>query len=270
MATPNAIGKALESDKNQLTKADRLETLLGRVDVRKRFEDILGAKAPGFVSSIISAVKGNDALKVCDPMSIISSAAVAATLDLPINSNLGFAHIVPYSGVAQFQMGWKGFVQLAIRTGQYKTMNASEIYADELEFWNPIKGELKLTPLETWKERDSGEGKIIGYASFFQTINGFEKYLYMTVGKVDRHAKKYSKSYQRGSGQWVKDFESMAMKTVLKLLLSKYGLLSIEMQKALRADQAVIDTEGEVKEYPDAIDAEIATTTIETNDDAAK
>ena len=261
MATTNAIGKALESDKSQMVRTDRIETLLGRVDMRKRFEEIMGAKAPGFISSVISAVKSNDALKVCDPMSIISSAVVAATLDLPINASLGFAHIVPYSGVAQFQMGWKGFVQLAIRTGQYKTMNASEIYADEIEYWNPITGELKLTPLEDWKQRDSGEGKVVGYVSFFRTINGFEKFLYMTAGQVERHAKKYSKSYQKGNGQWVKDFPSMALKTVLKLLLSKYGLLSIEMQKALRADQAVLDAEGEVADYPDAIDAmaELAT-----------
>jgi recombination protein RecT len=134
-------------------------------------------------------------------------------------------------------------------------MNASEVYADEIEYWNPITGELKLTPLENWKERDSGNGKVIGYTSFFRTINGFEKFLYMTAGQVDRHAKKYSKSYQKGNGQWVKDFQSMALKTVLKLLLSKYGLLSIEMQKALRADQAVLDAEGEVSNYPDAIDA---------------
>lgn len=266
MATAQGMNKALDSNGGQMVAADRIETLLERVDVKKRFEEILGAKAAGFISSIISAYKTNKMLQTCPPMSVVSSAMVAATLDLPIVQSLGYAHIVPYREngvpVAQFQIGWKGFVQLAIRTGQYKTMNAAEIYEDEIDVWNPITGELKIRPQSEWKDRDSGSGKIVGYAAFFRTNNGFEKFLFMTVAQVERHAKKYSKSYQKDSGQWVKDFDSMAKKTVLKLLLSKFGLLSIEMQKAIKVDQAVVDVDGEVQAYPDgtgkhdAIDAE--------------
>ncbi|HET9146154.1 MAG TPA: recombinase RecT [Sphingomicrobium sp.] len=254
------MSKAMESGSKELVAGDRLETLLDRIDVKKRFDEILGSKAPGFVSSIISAYKGNKALQACPPMSVISSAMVAATLDLPIVPSLGYAHVVPYrengQPVAQFQIGWKGYVQLAIRTGQYATMNAAEIYADEIEVWNPITGELKIRPQSEWKDRDSGTGKVVGYAAFFRTLNGFEKYLFMTVAQVERHAKKYSKSYQRDSGQWVKDFDAMAKKTVIKLLLSKFGVLSIDMQKALKVDQAVVDAKGEVASYPDAVDAE--------------
>lgn len=250
MANIESVNKAVTNGQKMVAQ-DRIEQLLERVDVKKRFLDVLGKQAPAFISSIISATKANEALKTCEPMTVISSAAIAATLNLPINPSLGFAHIVPYKGKAQFQMGWKGFVQLAIRTGQYKTMNAAEVYEGELKNWNRITGEIELDP--TGKVSD----KIVGYVAFFRTINGFEKYLYMTVEQIDAHAKRYSQSYGRDFSPWKQNFPAMAMKTVIKLLLSKYGLLSIEMQKALRVDQAVIDAEGEPETYPDAIDADM-------------
>lgn len=251
MATSKEVAKALNS--NSLVPVDRLGTLVNRVDIRKKFEDMLGKKAPAFMSSILSLTNANAALKASDPMSIISSAAIAATLDLPINPSLGFAHIVPYSGVAQFQMGWKGFVQLAIRTGLYQTMNAAEIYEGELIRYNRITGETEID--ESHRKSD----KIVAYAAYFKLTTGFEKYLLMTVEQVNRHAKRYSKAYDRAGAPWKINFDAMALKTVLKLLLSKYGVLSIEMQKALTYDQSVVTQtlEGEKVEYPDgAIDGE--------------
>ena len=257
MATKEQVTKALATGQNGTLDAQpTVPALMDRDDIRKRFREVLGDKSAGFVTSVISATKANPALLACDPMSVISSAMVAATLDLPVNASLGFAHIVPYKGKAQFQLGWKGFVQLAIRTGQYKTMNTAEVYEGELIRWNRITAEIELDT-----ERRSSD-KIVGFVAFFRTLNGFEKYLYMTVDQVDAHAKKYSQSYgydlreNKKASKWSTDFPAMAMKTVLKLLLSKYGILSVEMQKALRVDQAVIDQQGEPETYPDSIPAE--------------
>jgi recombination protein RecT len=223
---------------------NRLEYLLGKDNVKERFDKMLGRKAPGFISSIISAVKSNKNLEQCEPMSVISAAAVAASLDLPINPSLGMAHIVPYSNVAQFQMGWKGFVQLALRTGQYKTLNVSEVYEGEIFKHDVFTGEMEF------KQSEKREN-IIGYVFYFKLLNGFEKYFYMTKQECEKHGKKYSQTYKKGFGRWVEDFDGQAKKTVIKLGLGKYGVLSIEMQNAFKTDEAVVDTTGEVVEYPD-------------------
>jgi recombination protein RecT len=231
-----------------LTKTS-IDSLVKNTSVKQRFEDVLGKRANAFISSLISAAQTNPRLKECDPTTILSSGMLAATLDLPINQNLGFAYIVPYKskGVfnAQFQMGYKGFVQLAIRSGQYKTINVSEVYEGEIESFNRMTGEFKFESLE------NTQGKaIVGYIAYFRLINGFEKAVYMTKAQVDTHAKKYSQTYKMGFGLWKDDFDAMAKKTVLKLLLGKYGILSVEMQKAVQADQAVI-RKDEAYEYID-------------------
>jgi recombination protein RecT len=182
-------------------------------------------------------------------MTIISAAAVAASLDLPVNPSLGFAHIVPYKDnkegrvIAQFQLGWRGFNQLAMRSGQYKTMNVTQVYEGELIKYNRITGDMEFNL----------EGKtsdvVVGYVAYFKLLNGFEKYWYMTKEEAQKHGKRYSKSYE--SGQWTKDFDAMAKKTVIKMLLSKFGILSIEMQKAIETDQAVIKEDG-TPEYIDS------------------
>lgn len=241
-----------------------IEKTLSQDNVKKRIMEMMGDKAQGFISSIIQVTNGSAQLKACEPGTIIAAAVTAATLDLPINQNLGFAYIVPYGGKAQFQMGWRGFVQLAIRTGQYYTVHASEVYADELKSWNPITSLIEYTPQETWKMRDLGNEKnIVGYVAFFKLNNGFEKYYYMSVAQVDAHAKKYSQTYKsdkdyvRKSSKWTTDFSAMARKTVLKLLLGRFGILSIKMETALKADQAVVyqRPEGGVDfTYPDNAD----------------
>src|SRR3990167_11461181 len=195
---------------------------------------------------------------------------MAATLDLPVNKNLGFAWIIPYKTKAEFQMGYKGFIQLAIRTGQYQTMNASEIYADEIKSWNPITGVILFTDFSEWKQREAGQTeKIVGYVAFFKLLNGFEKYLYMTVAQMDRHARRYAQSYDNPKGKWKLDKVPMSLKTVIKLLLSTYGILSIEMQRALNADQGVIVDAGKPTDTEPVVDF-IDTEPIREGDSAQK
>jgi len=235
----------------QKTKSLTIKDAFDDVNVKKKFREMLGQKAPGFMVSVINAVSNNDMLKNADRNSIIFAAATAATLELPINPNLGFAAIVPYydgktkTTKAQFQIMTKGFVQLALRSGQFRTLNSCEIHEGELVEENPLTGYVF-----DFSKRTSD--KIIGYASFFKLINGFEKTIYMSVEQIEKHGKKYSQSFKKGYGLWVDDFGAMALKTITKQNLSKNAPLSIEMQKAVLTDQAVInDWEGEKLEYDD-------------------
>lgn len=218
-------------------------------NVKNRFAAMLGKRAPQFITSVLQIVSSNELLAKADPLSIYNSAAVAATLDLPLNNNLGFAYIVPYnqsyqdaSGkwlkkqVAQFQLGYKGFIQLAQRSGQFKTISATPIYEGQLVESNPLTG-FKFDFTQKKSE------VVVGYAAYFQLINGFEKVMYMTIDELKKHGVKYSKSFNNEKGLWKSDFEAMAIKTVLKLLLSKFAPLSIEMQKAVITDQALINNE---------------------------
>lgn len=234
-----------------------VKALLAEDSIKRRFNELLGKKAPGFMSSIINVVSGNPELQKAEPMTVIAAAAIAATLDLPVDPNLGFAYIVPYSGKAQFQMGYRGYVQLAMRTALYRTINACEVYEGEIKSHNRFTGEIEFG------ERTGN--KVIGYVAYFRLLNGFEKFLYMSVEDLEKHARTYSKSYANPNSRWKLDFHSMALKTVLKRLLSKYGILSIEMQAmatSLQADQAVVtETEDGTTEYeyPDGVvDAEAA------------
>lgn len=224
----------------ELTKqTDSLGTLLKSESIQKRFNSMLKDKAPGFMSSILSIANSSTNLKTCNPSSIIAAAFIAASLDLPINQNLGFAYIIPYKGVAQFQMGWKGFIQLSQRTGQYKTINVSCVYEGELESVNRFTGEM------TFNIDGRYNDTVVGYVAYFKMLNGFEKYSYMTKEEIEKHGKKYSKSYSSSSGQWQLNFDAMAMKTVIKLLLSKYGMMTTEIQTAVKSDQAEILESGE-------------------------
>lgn len=136
-----------------------LKALITQESVQARFENVLGNKSNVFISSLMSAVRGNQQLQLCEPESIISSAMIAATLDLPITPGLGMAHIVPYKQVAQFQVGWKGFIQLALRTGKYKTINATEIYEGQIKGRNPFTGDIEFNIKATSEE-------VIGYLLF--------------------------------------------------------------------------------------------------------
>lgn len=254
--TPAATGNKNLSESKQPTT---LASLVNSINVRKRFDEMLGKKAPGFLSSLLALYNNSSMLQECDPMGIIAQAAIAASLDLPINPSLGFAAIVPYRDgqtgrtLPQFQMMWRGFVQLGIRSGEYAKINASAIYADELKLWNPVTSDFELTDVSTWKLRYSGKAEPIGYMAFFRLKSGFEKYIYMTTEELIAHGKKYSKSFQKGKGKWATDFNVMALKTPIKLLLSKFGPMSIEMQTAIRHDQASVISDGGADKlvYPD-------------------
>jgi len=204
--------------------------------VKRKFEELLGKRSSAFMTSVLQIVSNNSYLQNASPQSVFNAACVAATLDLPINNNLGFAYIVPYGSEAQFQMGYKGYIQLAQRSGFYKTISASPIYEGQLVEEDPLNGFVF-----DFKVKKSGEP--IGYAAFIRLLNGFEKTFYLSKAELLQHATKYSQSFKKNSSKmnmWKDDFEAMAIKTVLKLLISKYGPMSVEMQMAQIADQAVI------------------------------
>lgn len=232
MANLDTLKKEL-SQKKETGVGKAGNTIKGLLDspaIKKRFEEVLDRKAPQYMSSIVNLVNGDTNLKNVDQMSVVASAMVAATLDLPIDKNLGYAWVVPYGNKAQFQLGYKGYVQLALRTGQYKSINVIEIHEGELVKWNPLSEEL-IIDFEK-KESDA----IVGYAGYFELINGFKKSVYWTKEQIEKHRKKFSKS----DFGWKKDFDAMAKKTVLRNMLNKWGILSIEMQTAYRGDMSTV------------------------------
>lgn len=221
---------------SELTQIQKISSFLNKDEVKAKFAELLGQKSQGFVSSVLAVCNSNNLLKNATIESIYSSAMMAATLDLPINSNLGFAYIIPYKhkgvDVAQFQIGYKGFIQLAQRSGQFKTLSCTPIYEGQIISENPLTGFVFDFTVKS--------DKIIGYAGYIELLNGFQKTTYWSKEKVNTHAKKFSQSFKSGFGIWKDDFDGMAMKTVIKDILSKWSPLSIEMQKAVISDQAIL------------------------------
>jgi len=235
-----------------------VKAIFEKDSVKSKINEMLGKKAPGFITSVLQVTSNNALLTKADPISVYNAAMIAATLDLPINQNLGFAWIVPYKGQAQFQMGWKGYVQLAQRTGQYSRINVVKVYESQFKGFNALHEELdadfNIQPT----------GKVVGYAAYFRLVNGYEKTVYWTIEQVQEHGQRFSQSFNGNSSPWKSDFDAMAMKTVLKHTLSKWGILSIEMQKATTVDQAVVtDYETEQIEYVDAGNAMLTITETE-------
>ena len=221
----------------------------------------IGKRAGQFTTSLLSLVNANKNIAECTPVTVLQAALTAASMDLPINQNLGFAYIVPYKNKgtmeAQFQMGWKGFVQLAQRSGKFKTINTTEVKEGEVKTRDRMTGELEFNWIEDDTER--GKAKTVGYLAYFELLNGFRKSLYMTKEEVQAHAGRYSQSFKGGfSSPWKTDFDLMAQKTAIKLLLSKFAPLSTEMQEAVTADQSVSD--GKSRHYIDnnVLDGELA------------
>lgn len=217
-------------------------------------QQVLHEKKSSFSNNVIALVSNSATLQECQPMSLIYAALKATALDLPLDPNLGFAYIIPYKNTkknvseAQFQIGYKGFIQLAIRSGQFLLINVTDIRDGELLGEDLLTGEMKFARVP-----DREHKTVVGYAAYFKLTNGFSKTLYMTVGEVKAHAGRYSQTfsskveYIRNASKWTTDFDAMAKKTVLKLLLSKYAPLSVEMQNAIQNDQAVIDDQGEAQ-----------------------
>jgi len=225
--------------------------------MKKKINEIIGDEQKGarFVSSIISAVNNNPSLAECDNGSILSGALLGESLNLSPSPQLGQYYLVPFKDkdrgmVAVYQMGYKGYIQLAIRSGQYKKLNVLAIKEGELIKYDPLNEEIEVELIEDDEKRE--KAKTIGYYAMFEYVNGFRKTMYWTKKKMEQHALQYSKGYQAKKGYtfWEKDFDSMAYKTMLRQLISKWGIMSVEMQNAYESDMAYIKDDG-TKEYLD-------------------
>lgn len=222
----------------------QIKEYFNKDNIQSKLKELLGARAPQFATTILQICNGNEQLKEAEPQSVFNAACLAATMNLPINPNLGYAYILPYKDnrankvLAQFQVGYKGFIQLAQRSGRFKLINATDVKDGELIRYDRHTGELEFDFIQNISERS--KAKTVGYVSYFRLDNGFENSLYMPIEDVEIHAKKYSQTYKKGFGKWSDDFDKMALKTVLKLNLSKNAPLSIDLEKAIIADQSHI------------------------------
>ena len=213
--------------------------LMSNDAVKAKFQEILGKNSSAFISTV-TTIATTSKLMECEPRSILSAAIAAASLNLQVAPNLGFAAIVPYGQKAQFQIMSKGLIQLALRSGQFRTINVTEIYDGELVAENRLTGELNFTG---HRKSDT----VIGYAAYFELLNGFSKSYYMTSEQVRAHGKRYSKTYEFSGSPWKSNFDGMAKKTVLKLLLARYAPLSVEMQSAITQDQATMTVNDDLE-----------------------
>lgn len=256
---------------NSLSAAPKklgLTAYLNNDAIKDNINKVLGGKnAQRFITSIISAASVNPALAECDNGSIVSSALLGETLKLSPSPQLGHYYMVPFEDkkkgckVAQFQIGYKGYLQLAIRSGQYKKINVVSIKQGELIRFDPLNEEIEVNLIQDEEERENAE--TIGYYAMFEYTNGFRKAMYWSKAKMEAHALKYSKGYQAKKGYtfWEKDFDGMAYKTMLRQLISKWGIMSIDMQTAIDADMAVINEDGS-RNYVDLPEDDIIAETI--------
>jgi recombination protein RecT len=220
-----------------------MNAMLDGEGMRKRFNELLGKRAPQFISSVVSLVNADPNMQLAfyeSPMTIIQSALKAATFDLPIDQNLGYAYIMPFKNSkknpdgtwskkmeATFILGWKGMHQLALRTGAYKTINVVDIREGELKSYNRLTEEVEIEFIEDETERESKP--VIGYVGYYRLVNGAEKTIYMTVKQIENHEAKFRKGQNMGKG-WRDDWDAMARKTVYRKLIGKWGVMSIDYQ----------------------------------------
>lgn len=227
---------------NKVSKIESLKSILKAPSVQEQFNNALKENAGSFVASIIDLYGTDNKLQQCEPKSVVMEALKAAVLKLPINRSLGFAYIIPYNKsvknpdgswtkmpVPQFIPGYRAYIQMAMRTGQYKFINADLVYEGEIREVNKLTGEIDF-------RGEKKSDKVVGYFAYIELLNGFSKTLYMTKEKVQAHAKKYSKTFDTKDSVWVTNFDEMALKTVLRNLLSHYGFLSVEMMTAFDND----------------------------------
>ena len=246
---------------NEVVKQQQtLQQLMNSGAVVKKMNDVLGSekKASSFISSVISVSQNNKLLRNAEPMSILSSAMVAATLDLPVVPTLGMAYLVPYKGVCSFQIGYKGILELAMRSGEFRNIIDEVVYDGQLVKKNKFTGEY-IFDEDSIKLDDKGEAKPIGVMARFDLINGYSKTIYWSLEEIEAHAKRFSQAYRSGyDSPWKSDFWQMAKKTVLKSLLNKYAPKSVAMQTALKFDQSKVNlNSNDIGELNvDAFDAE--------------
>ena len=235
MATKKETTAIQRKSVNQLMNA-----MLDGENLRNRFQELLGQRTPQFISSVVSLVNADEKMQKAffeSPMTIIQSALKAASFDLPIDQNLGYAYIVPFNNYkdgkkkteATFVLGWKGMHQLAIRTGAYRTINVVDIREGELKSYNRLTEEIKIQFIEDEDERE--KKPVIGYVGYYKLVNGAEKTIYMTVKQIENHEEKFRKGDYPTKG-WRENFDAMARKTVYRRLIGKWGVMSIEYQNS--------------------------------------
>ena len=231
IATKNDSQDVQNKSINQIMSA-----MLEKDAIKKRFDELLGKRSAQFVSSIVSLVNADSNMQQAfyeSPMSVIQAGLKAATFDLPVDQNLGYAYIVPFRNkgkmTANFILGWKGMHQLAIRTGAYKTINVVDIREGELKSYNRLTDDIDIDFIDDEDERESK--KVIGYVGYYRLVNGAEKTIYMSVKQIENHEKKYRKGEYQGKG-WRDDWDAMARKTVYRKLIGKWGVMSIEYQNS--------------------------------------
>ena len=254
--------------KNSLQKSQKMSmtAFLTNDAAKQRINEVIGGKdGQRFISAIISAVNTNPALQECTNNSILNAALLGESLKLSPSPQLGQYYMVPFNDkekgkVAQFQLGYKGMIQLAIRSGQYKRLNVLAIKEGELVKYDPLNEEIEVNLIQDEAIRE--KTPTAGYYAFFEYTNGFKKCLYWSKEKMENHAKKYSQGYAKDLKNgtswtfWSKDFDGMAYKTMLRQLISKWGIMSIEMQTAIDSDMAVINEDG-TKDYVEIEESEI-------------
>ena len=273
---------------NSLSRKPRklgLSAYLTQDAVKDQINSVIGGKnGQRFIASIVSAVNNNPALQECTNQSILSGALLGQSLNLSPSPQLGQYYLVPYDDkergkVAQFQLGYKGYIQLATRSGQYKKLNVIAFKEGELIRYDPLNEEIEVKLIEEEDERE--QAKTVGYYAMFEYINGFRKTLYWSKKKMEAHAQKYSPGYRsdrkRGTKYtfWSKDFDGMAYKTMLRQLISKWGIMSIDLVTAIDSDMAVINEDGtksyveteeqviDIDQLPQPVEAEVQKTASE-------
>lgn len=273
MAVNNSLATTASNQRLGLT------AYLTKDAVKDQISKVVGGKdGQRFISAIISATTTNPALQECSNQSILSAALLGESLKLSPSPQLGHYYLVPFNDAkkgksAQFQLGYKGYIQLAIRSGQYKKLNVMAIKEGELEYFDPLNEDIKINlKIENWDERENTP--TIGYYAFFELVNGFRKAIYWSKAQMESHAIKYSPGYRAKKGYtfWEKDFDQMAYKTLLRQLISKWGIMSIELQTAFEGDMAIINEDGSKNYVETDEDVIVVTTTEETStvDNAAE
>ena len=271
---------------NEVAKVEKKEgiaSFLAREAIKANVESVVGTKdSQRFISSVVSAIQTNAQLADCSNSSILSAALLGHSLNLPQSPQLSYFYFVPYNNTkkikdangreqeitvkeAVFQLGYRGYIQLAMRSGQYQKIAATDIREGELKSYNPITEEIIFEPITDYEERL--KKPVVGYYAFFTLINGFKKEIYWDKERMEAHAKKYSASYRKGwnTSMWKTDFDEMAKKTTIRALLGKWGIMSVELEKAYSGDMAVIRENG-IPDYVDntPIEAEPAVDIFDT------
>ena len=270
-----ATTTAAPAAKASQTVNQLMNSILDGEGMRKRFNDLLGKRAPQFISSVVSMVNADKTMQMAfyeSPMTVIQAALKAATFDLPIDQNLGYAYIVPFKNYkkdtgksvheATFILGWKGMHQLALRTGAYKTINVIDVREGELESYNRLREEVKINFIEDEEERESKP--VIGYLGYYRLVNGAEKTIYMSIKQIEAHEQKFRKGQNMGKG-WREDFDAMARKTVYRKLIGKWGVMSIDY-RTVGEGQQIADALAADAEQEKALDNAIDITPPESID----